>query len=580
MAPDNRSKSRTAHQIGAFVTLLLLVIWSLAVFWVHMVSPAGAAMFELIYLGTLTVMFLILLPLYWKHIRWAYIGGVLVVIAMFVGIGIENLYRDFVLSWSLFNVGTVLAYVVALACAYFSIRSYRELAPVETKKTLFGVGGIVLVAAIVAVVLWVNQGLVQRTMWQWTLNRMDNRLQSLETLDEQIQFLVDNGDLTSVVGGIVVDGFLVWAKAYGEADLDTVYDIGSVTKPFVATAVLQLYEKGLIDLDDDGNEYLPFSLRHPEYPDTPITIRMLLTHQSGLAHSIDQYMGYHMGEETVEWMSENRGWHLPRYDASLSFAEFLEGYVTPGGAYYMPGAWVAAEPGTGYSYSTPGYDILAYLVECVTGQPFSEYARDNIFISLGMTSTGFSVADFPGRVALPYERVYGVLSKTIAELPLSDERTIGGGGMLSTVPDLAQFVIAHLNQGQVGGVQLLEPETIELMQEQAVSFPLGRGDLNQVSYGLGFGHIREEPWSVWGHLYDMHGATGHGGSWFGYQAQMWFVEREEGGYGVILLTNTESDFKAEARSLWMFASPLKLQVLLMEEAALMHQSGLCPYLKP
>ena len=70
----------------------------------------------------------------------------------------------------------------------------------------------------------------------------------------------------------------------------------------------------------------------------------------------------------------------------------------------------------------------------------------------------------------------------------------------------------------------------------------------------------------------MHGATGHGGSWWGYQAQMWFVQREEEGYGIILLINTESDFKAEARGLWLFASPLRLQVLLMEEAAVMHQS--------
>jgi CubicO group peptidase (beta-lactamase class C family) len=93
------------------------------------------------------------------------------------------------------------------------------------------------------------------------------------------------------------------------------------------------------------------------------------------------------------------------------------------------------------------------------------------------------------------------LASTNAELPLSDVRTIGEGGMLSTVPDLAQFTIAHMTQGQAGGVQILEPQTMALMHEEAVTFPLGYGDLNQVSCGLGLGH-----------LYDMHGATGHGGS--------------------------------------------------------------------
>jgi hypothetical protein len=105
------------------------------------------------------------------------------------------------------------------------------------------------------------------------------------------------------------------------------------------------------------------------------------------------------------------------------------------------------------------------------------------------------------------------------------------------------------------------------MHERAVTFPVGRADLNQDASGLGLGHIRDEPWNAWGHPYDMHGATGHGGSWFGYQSQMWFVEEEGGAYGIVLLINTEFDFGAEARALWLFASPLRLQVLLMEEAA-------------
>ena len=143
--------------------------------------------------------------------------------------------------------------------------------------------------------------------------------------------------------------------------------------------------------------------------------------------------------------------------------------------------------------------------------------------------------------------------------------------MLSTTPDMAQFVIAQLNQGRVNAVQLLAPETVALMQEPAVTFPVGRGDFNQVSYSLGLGQIRDQPWSAWGHLYDMHGASGHGGSWFGYNSQMWFVSDAGGGYGMILLFNTDLDFKPD--SLWMFASPLRLQVLLMEEASLLYQQA-------
>jgi CubicO group peptidase (beta-lactamase class C family) len=567
MQSGKQTNGFTRNQIGALIALGVLVIWGVADLWIHLVTPAGAGVVEIIFLGTLAPVFLILVPLYAKRVRWAYVGGILMVLVMLAGAVKAFLDQSYYFSWSFYNLLVILAYLVALACAYFSVRSYREMPAKGAVRTALGIGGIVLITAAIAAVLWLKSDWVHQTMFQLMLNRIDSRLQRLETLDDQIRFLLDEGDIDSVTAGIVVNDSLVWAQAYGRAELDTVYNIGSVTKPVAATAILQLCERGLLSLDADVNEYLPFNLRHPKYPAEPITIRMLLSHQSGLAHFTDLYMGYHMDKTTVDWLAEKRGWDLPRFDPAPPLGEFLEGYLTPGGAYHTPQAWLGHRPGSGYGYSTVGYDLLAYVVECVTGQPFAEYVRDNIAGPLGMTSSGFSVAEFPGRVALPYELMKGILSKTGLELPLSDVRTLGGGGMLSTVPDMAQFMIAHMNQGRANGVQLLQPETVALMHQEAVSFPPGYGDLNQVSYGLGLGHIRKQPWQIWGHFYDMHGATGHGGSWFGYQGQMWFVEEDSGSYGIILLTNTEFDFKAEARNMWMFASPLKLQVLLMEEAA-------------
>jgi CubicO group peptidase (beta-lactamase class C family) len=561
----------TVHQIGALLALLVVVAWSLAALWLHMVTPAGADLLEITCLGTVAAVSLLLVGLFDLRVRWAYAGGILVALALLVGVAMEALGQNLHFSWSLYNLGVILACAAGLACAYFSARSIGELPPRGWARTVLGIGGIVAAAAVLATALNSKSDLIRETNWQWTLSRIDARLQELETLDERIEFLMAQGAIESAAIGIVVDDTLVWAAAYGEADLDTAYNTGSVTKPFVATAILQLYERGLIDVDGDVNEHLPFSLRHPEFPDTPITFHMLLSHQSGLAHFTDQYMSYHMGPQLANWMAEERGWDLPSFEPVPPLAEFLEGYLTPGGAYYVPEAWIPVRPGSEYNYSTPGYDLLAYLVECVSGQPFVEYARENIFGPLGMDSTSFGVAELSEQVAMPYERFYGVLSKSNVELPLEDVRTIGGGGLFSTVPDMAQFLIAHMNQGQVDGAQLLEPEMVALMHTPAVTFPVGRADLNQVSYGLGVGHVREEPWSAWGHPYDMHGATGHGGSWFGYNGQMWFAEAADGGYGIILLYNTDLDFKAD--DLWFFASPLRLQVLLMEEAAALHEQA-------
>lgn len=169
-------------------------------------------------------------------------------------------------------------------------------------------------------------------------------------------------------------------------------------------------------------------------------------------------------------------------------------------------------------------------------------------------------------MATPYDRAYAVLARTDLALPLEDVATIGGGGMLSTAPDPAQFVIAQLNSGESGGEQVLTAETLALMQRYAVSVPQGAGDLNQAGYGLGLGQLKAEPWNSWGHLYDMHGAIGNAGSWFGYSSQLWFAPKESGGYGIVLLVNNGADFEGEARDLWVFFGTYKMQVLLMEAA--------------
>ncbi|MFB0504571.1 MAG: serine hydrolase domain-containing protein [Candidatus Bathyarchaeia archaeon] len=152
----------------------------------------------------------------------------------------------------------------------------------------------------------------------------------------------------------------------------------------------------------------------------------------------------------------------------------------------------------------------------------------------------------------------GVLSKTKFELPLYNRNRIGGGGIRSTVPDLAQFLIAHMNQGQTNGFQLLKPETVELMHKQTVTFS---DQSLMVAYGLGWFHLSNETYK---HHY-LHGAQGHGGEKWGFSCQMWFVEKERGAYGIILLTNLNRSFKADI--LHALATSLKIQDLLLQEAS-------------
>jgi CubicO group peptidase (beta-lactamase class C family) len=552
-------------QGGALLTLLILTLWCVVALWGSLVTPAGAEHLEVVFLGTLAPVGLILLPLYGLRVRWAYIPGVLIVLAMYGGAVKAIVDQNFFFSWSLYNVVVILVYAAALACAIWSVRVYRERPAGGRLWTFVGPAAFVLAAFVIAFFLSTNSDWLREIMFRLTLNRIERRLDKLDSLEAKIDYLVKEAELPSAAAGIVVNDELVWAEAFGDAELSTVYNIGSVTKPFVATAVLQLYEDGLIDLDADAGDYLPFPLRHPDYLERPITIRMLLSHQSSLAHFTDLYMAYHMGPEMASQLWEKRDFELPAVDRTVPFATFVESYLSPDGRHFTPDAWLPNRPGTGYAYSTVGYDLLTLIVERVSGLPFPEYARAEVFEPLGMADSGFSMEQFAGRVAIPYDRAYGVLARSDLALPVEDVATLGGGGMLSTVPDLAQFVISQLNPSRGEG-GILTAETLVLMQRRAVSVPKGQGDLNQAGYGLGLGHLNATPWNCWGHLYNMHGAIGHGGSWFGYGGQMWFVPKGSGGYGIVLLVNTDADFEGEASDLWIFAGTYKMQVLLMEAA--------------
>src|ERR1700730_3807699 len=96
----------------------------------------------------------------------------------------------------------------------------------------------------------------------------------------------------------------------------TVQNLGSISKTVVATSVMQLWEKGKFQLDDDVNDRLPFVVRSPSHPETPITYRLLLTHRSGIADSLAYRSSYVCGDPTI------------------SLEDWLKGYFTPGGRYY------------------------------------------------------------------------------------------------------------------------------------------------------------------------------------------------------------------------------------------------------
>jgi CubicO group peptidase (beta-lactamase class C family) len=213
--------------------------------------------------------------------------------------------------------------------------------------------------------------------------------------------------------------------------------------------------------------------------------------------------------------------------------------------------------------------LLGYLVEQVTGQPFNDYLQEYIFAPLMMTSTTATPLDNPEHMAVPHERMYGVLAKTNVQLPLSQRRRIGGGGLHSTAGDLANFLLAHMNQGKFEGHQLLHPETVVLMHRSIGS---SGGDFMQRGYGYGWGIFEEEPQQLWDITLQPRGYQGHGGGFYGYSGAMFMVEEEQGSYGYVLLSNLND---AATRDWpWKFAIQINIQDLILGEAHRMYQDSL------
>ncbi|MFX1414719.1 MAG: serine hydrolase domain-containing protein, partial [Promethearchaeota archaeon] len=234
-----------------------------------------------------------------------------------------------------------------------------------------------------------------------------NYLYHKSSFDSRIQNLMAEYNIPSLMGGIIVNDSLIWVSGYGEQpSIDTVYMIGSITKTFTATAILQLNESGFLNLNNDINNYLPFNVRNPDYPSRVITPYMLLTHTAGLPRNLYWSLEFYFDNQTIDWINENLdlgGGDIIKFDDRPSLGEFLNESLNPNGVYYDSYNW-QSRPGSEFLYSNAGFQVLGYLIEEITNQSYIDYIQEYICEPLNMTNTGEYYTDFGENNAIPYER--------------------------------------------------------------------------------------------------------------------------------------------------------------------------------
>ena len=332
---------------------------------------------------------------------------------------------------------------------------------------------------------------------------------SFDTEDELINFIEQTMLLSQIPGlsiSIAKNESIVWEKHFGYANIDnaiqvsdsTMFIISSISKTVTATALMQLFEQGMFNLNDDIDGFLPFEVNHPDYPSSPITFKMLLTHTSGI--------------------KDNWG-VMPYYDGDpeLELGYYLEQYLTIGGQFYGSDSnFTNNVPGSSYSYSNIAVALIGLLVEEISGEGFSTYCNQHIFEPLGMDNASWFLSEIDNidQVALPYILqggsgstcyeigcgVYDEGNPCFCDSACVDygdccadyEEVCGEGGtgdsgvspaaqdhygysdfpsgqLRTSSQDLAKFMIAYMNKGIYNGVRILESETVDLIR--TIYFP-------------------------------------------------------------------------------------------------------------
>ena len=334
-----------------------------------------------------------------------------------------------------------------------------------------------------------------------------NKFADIESyVDGTIESQMVLEDIPAVTVSIVKGGKRIFSKGYGMADIDnqvevnaesSLFRIGSTSKLFTWTAIMQLYEKGLVDLDADVNSYLDFKI--PDTFEKPITLRHILTHTAGFEEGGLGYLIHYY---------PNKGPEL-----ATAMEQFMPKRLNP--------------PGEVSSYSNYATALAGLIVQNVTGQPFNDYIDEHIFEPLNMTYTTFAEPlpkDMEKYRVKGYAREAGLFD----EKPFEVINSFGpAGAVSSSANDMAKFMMANLNNGELNGNRILKAETVRLMHSQLFS---GDDRLAGMAYGF------------YEHNYNGHRLIAHGGDTMQFHTDM-VIDKDEN-FGVFVSYMTTVSGKA------------------------------------
>ena len=304
-----------------------------------------------------------------------------------------------------------------------------------------------------------------------------NFAQSKGVFDENRKKLTDSTfstlvsrDLVGLAACIFKNGEIVWQGNFGWANLEdkvpvdgnTLFKMASVSKTVTGAALMQFFDKGKFKLDDDINKYIPFSVRNPNYPDIPITFKMLFSHSSSLSDDLPEIFKLFGDGDVTE----------------PSLKELVKSFFDKDGKRYSMKNFSNNKPGEKFQYCNLNYVFIAYLVEVFSGKSFNEYCKENIFSPLLMNETSYLYKDINlNNHAFNYVTDNSTESKR-KRIEHYAWPGYPDGGLHTSMLQYFNFITMLINNGSFNGRQILSVEAVKSM------FTLQNVDVSNAPKGL------------------------------------------------------------------------------------------------
>ena len=328
-----------------------------------------------------------------------------------------------------------------------------------------------------------------------------------EKAEEDLQAMMKKMDVVGLSVAVVKKGEIIYTHSFGLKSIENnepltdehIFRIASISKSFSATSILQLAEAKKLSLEDDFSNLVGFKIRNPKYPNTVITLKMVMSHTS----SINDSQGYF----NLDVINPNK---------NPDWAKCYNDY----------------EPGTGYEYCNLNYNMVGTVIEKISGERFDQYVKHHVLDPLKLYG-GYCVDSLDNRRFAtlyaydsatkkfsPSPSAYAPRREEISHYVMGYSTPIFSptGGMKISATDLATYMTMHMNGGNYKGVRILSKKSTALMQT-----PIA----DEEGYGLAISNLDD--------LIPGKRMTGHTGSAYGLYSAMFFQPKEK--FGIVVITN-------------------------------------------